>query len=468
MDETESDTDTIHSESESTIMSEFETPFFERISDDCMDEMEKQASEYIREYLNEHMVRFSNPAFFTTLVQDVSIALLEEWKTIDMNNYEMLCSDDDYDDIVDFIEYIQRELCRDIPLRQEPLSEISISIPEDTKIERIRSVNATQAKQRTPEWYEMRHGLLTASNLWKVFGTPSQYNSLIYEKCIPIETVRAEKKQMSMDSSNPMQMGVKYEPLSIMLYEKLFGTKITDVGCIPHAQYPYIGASPDGINMTPGYPRYGRMIEVKNIVNREITGIPLEQYWIQMQLQMEACDLETCDFIETRFKEIDDQDGCDVVKIEDNDNSVSSTPPQMGCILYFLPRICIGDVSENTASSEYVYMPLDISPYSFEAEEWINRERMTRPLHVLYKKTYWLLDQFSCVLVRRNREWFRAAQPKIAEAWDTIIKERDTGYEHRANKKKRLQTEVVCSENTTTHYIKNMPFSSNICLIKLD
>ena len=47
--------------------------------------------------------------------------------------------------------------------------------------------------------------------------------------------------------------------------------------------------------------RYGRLVEIKNIVNREITGIPKKEYWVQMQLQMEVTDLDECDFLETRF-----------------------------------------------------------------------------------------------------------------------------------------------------------------------
>ena len=45
------------------------------------------------------------------------------------------------------------------------------------------------------------------------------------------------------------------------------------------------------------------MLEVKNIYNRDIDGNPKEEYWIQMQIQLETCDLEICDFLETRFKE---------------------------------------------------------------------------------------------------------------------------------------------------------------------
>jgi putative phage-type endonuclease len=477
--------------------SEYVAPFFVRVSDECLSEMETQAKEYITEYLRENILRFSSPTFITTLVQDIAGVLLEEWKLIE------LCDDEDYSDIVDFVEQIHAETTT-LPPRQEATTDETSYTEVGHILRRIREI--PQAKQRSPEWYETRHNLLTASNLWKVFGTPAQYNSLVYEKCLSIETIRSEKKTMSIDSNSPLQMGVKYEPVSIMLYEKIYGTRVSDVGCIPHAQYPFIGASPDGINMTPGLPRYGRMIEVKNIVNREITGVPLEHYWIQMQLQMEACDLEECDFIETRFKEINETNTLfDVIKTMSEDDPTNTledgsmsqegttqqegtTPPAgttqhagmiqpdgtvkipkgtppMGCILYFLPRVN----ADLDIVPEYAYMPLDIEVYSYAENEWVNQQRTAHPYHILFRQTYWVLDQFSFVLVRRNREWFRAALPRIEEAWNTIVQERETGCDHRVSaKKKKLQTEVVCSDGTTTHYIKNMPFSSNICLVKLD
>ena len=250
------------------------------------------------------------------------------------------------------------------------------------------------------------------------------------------------------------------------------------MGCVPHATYNYIGASPDGINAVPTLPRYGRMIEVKNVVNREITGVPLEAYWIQMQLQMEACDLDECDFIETRIREFDEAERLEnFTKLPYTDEGESHdtprpTPAETGMILYFIPRITMGysytDSASTTETVEYAYLPLEIDPGSDEAVAWIDAEKAKRPRHVLYRKSYWVLDQFSCVLVRRNRAWFAAAQPKIAEAWNTILAEREAGYEHRAAATKKKRTEVVCSDNTTTHYIKNMPLSNNICLVKLD
>jgi hypothetical protein len=73
-------------------------------------------------------------------------------------------------------------------------------------------------------------------------------------------------------------------------------------------KYDYIAASPDGINVDSNNERYGRMVEIKNIYNREIDGIPTDNYWIQMQFQMEVCDLDECDFFETRMKEYSEEE----------------------------------------------------------------------------------------------------------------------------------------------------------------
>ena len=52
------------------------------------------------------------------------------------------------------------------------------------------------------------------------------------------------------------------------------------------------------------------------------------------------------------------------------------------------------------------------------------------------KTIYWKLDTYSCVLVPRNNYWFAAVFPQIKDCWDNIVKERETGYDHRKPKKK--------------------------------
>ena len=47
------------------------------------------------------------------------------------------------------------------------------------KLEYLKSI--PQPQQKSLEWYDFRYNLISASNLWKIFGTESQRNSLIYE-----------------------------------------------------------------------------------------------------------------------------------------------------------------------------------------------------------------------------------------------------------------------------------------------
>jgi iron uptake system EfeUOB component EfeO/EfeM len=62
------------------------------------------------------------------------------------------------------------------------------------------------------------------------------------------------------------------------------------------------------------------------------------------------------------------------------------------------------------------------------------------------KTIYWKLDQLSCVLVCRNRQWFKDNISSLQEIWTTIEQERISGYEHRAPNRKQKK-EIL--ENTT-------------------
>ena len=170
-------------------------------------------------------------------------------------------------------------------------------------------VNIPQPSQKTIEWYKYRHELITASNAWKVFESIRTQNQLICEKCKPL-TLNLDdsesKKIVQMDS--PLHWGNKYEDVSIMIYEHFNMTNIDDFGCIQHPQYPCLGASPDGICNDANSDIYGRMLEIKNVVSRQINGIPKKEYWIQMQLQMEVCNLNECDFLETKFIEYETEE----------------------------------------------------------------------------------------------------------------------------------------------------------------
>jgi putative phage-type endonuclease len=371
-----------------------------------------------------------------------------------------LAEESDYRDIHQFVKervQVYFDTISQIPAR----SLSSCRILHKPNIHSIRDKimylqNIPQPKQRTTEWYEFRHNLMTASSIGKIFSTESQINQLIYEKCRPLDYTIGNVSNY-VNTESPMHWGNKYEPLTLMWYEKTYNTKVADFGCIRHAKYEFIGASPDGINVDTNSLRYGRMIEVKNIVNREITGIPLDAYWVQMQLQMETCDLDECDFIETQFKEYADEGAF----------YADFTTSNRGIILHFSRkgREC-GPIDN---SPHYEYMPLNIPIEKKAINDWIQaKTQEIRAEYTLYTTLYWYLDDFSCILVQRNRQWFAESLPKIRETWSIIEKERISGYEHRMPKKKQNQPIVITTMNRENKQIKNLHISNSVCLIKLD
>lgn len=289
------------------------------------------------------------------------------------------------------------------------------------KIEFLKS--QYQPEQRTPEWYEFRNGIMTASNIYKLLGTPAQYNSFICEKCNPVIL----PQQSYINTSGSRHWGQKYEKLSIQIYEKLYNTKVSEFGCIKHPEHEFIGASPDGIvTSSDGANHYGRMIEIKNIVNREITGVPLEAYWVQMQVQMEVCNLDICNFIETRFKE------CETI---DEWKAVNKLK---GIAISNIPILSIEYI---TPEYEFVVYdnPRNVNNSKNDLEEFIEKWKQKK-----VEIKWWYMDEFSCVVVPRNREWFKSVLSKLKEAWNIILHEKESGeYRHRLPKKKQNKTKCL-------------------------
>jgi putative phage-type endonuclease len=291
------------------------------------------------------------------------------------------------------------------------------------KLERIN--NIVQPQQKSPEWYYIRQNLITASNAYKIFESVCQQNSLIYEKCKSKSIDEFSSKQ-AVNINSSLHWGQKYEQISVLLYEDMYQTKIGEYGCIQHQTYSFIGASPDGINIDPSSNRFGRMLEIKNIVNREITGIPKKEYWIQMQFQMEVFDLQECDFLETRFIEYETE--LDFFRDTNDFIFLSKNGEKKGIILFFS--------DETSGKPIYIYSPFFISLQEYDewSEQIIEKTLNDNPSFIWVKQIYWKLDEISCVLVKRNKKWFQDVLPMIENFWEIIQREKIEGYEHRAPK----------------------------------
>ena len=427
------------------------------LTEDEYDDLQEHVFDLIDFYIHNNAIFMCHSDFNEDLIDEISNYIYTDFLEL------QLCDETfDYDEFSEFIddmtEYFFEIFEHEFPKRSYICTSVNI-LPDiiniTNKLEIIK--NIYQPTQRTTEWYEYRHNLMTASNIWKIFRSDSQINSIIYEKCKPFDPSSSDKYNWAAGGS--LQWGTTYEFVSIQLYETLFSTKISEFGCVKHPIYDCIGASPDGINIDPTSDRYGRMIEVKNIVNREITGIPKEEYWIQMQIQMETCDLDECDFIETRFKEYTGE-------TEFYEDTIVEWK---GIILCFVQKHAYN------SKPVYKYSPIRLGPDTNTEmfRNWVSDTIAEfQNDYMVYKTQYWYLDEFSCILVKRNKLWFQHAVPKILETWKIIEIEKETGYDHRMAKKKIVAPNsnifMEISADESSHILYNIPVKNDFGLIKLD
>ena len=148
-----------------------------------------------------------------------------------------------------------------------------------------------QPDQRTPEWYVMRDGMLTASDWGTILGENH------YEEPAVILHKKCNKAAEQFTGNAATRWGQKYESVAIQIYERRNRVKVIEFGLIRHPEHAFLGASPDGITDD------GVMVEIKCPSSRQITGVTPRHYWCQVQAQLEVCRLDRCDFLECELEE---------------------------------------------------------------------------------------------------------------------------------------------------------------------
>ena len=429
----------------------------EPLSNKEKDDIKETMNELMHQFINDNITRMSNPNFETYL-EDYVMENIE--KQLIFSN--LFPEDMFKETIMPILEIIYKDAYQlyfkqIMPKRCSGNTFIrNRNINIEKMQEKINYIKQKpQPAQKTNEWYTFRHNILTASSIWKALKSISTKNQLIYEKCSPLNV----EKYNTVNMDSTLHHGNKYEDVSIMIYENKYNTKVEDFGCIQHDNYKFIGASPDGINVDAASPLFGRMLEIKNIVNREINGNPKEEYWIQMQVQMETCNLNECDFLETRFSEYEDEETFE----NDGTFNLSETGKIKGIMVCFMV--------DNFP--KYEYAPLHLSKEAYE--EWKEDIMEKHKDHTWLKDIYWKLEEYSCVLVLRNKDWFHSVVPSLENIWSIIEKERIEGYEHRKPKKivKKKESKPVSitglvEEKTNIEPIPIPPKQASKCLIEID
>jgi putative phage-type endonuclease len=152
-------------------------------------------------------------------------------------------------------------------------------------LNRVKELLAAEyAEQRSKEWLELRENMITASDVASALGE-NHYES-------PDAFVKKKVLRTQFKGNAATAHGTLLEPLVRDLYDQRTGRKSHEIGLVQHRDYPWLGASPDGVTED------GLLIEIKCPLTRKIEPKIPKHYWPQVQLQLEITDLDECDFIQ--------------------------------------------------------------------------------------------------------------------------------------------------------------------------
>ena len=260
---------------------------------------------------------------------------------------------------------------------------------EERAVSRVKMLKRIpQFEQRSQEWYNVRKLMITASDIATVT------NDNPYQKSIAVL-----RKKCGLDDkftgNKYTEWGVKYEEIANKIYEIDYNTKVIEFGLIQHPNISFLGASPDGITVD------GIMLEIKCPYVRELkpdyehNGVP-HYYWIQVQIQLEVCELEYCDFQQCKLVEYDSKDEYD----EDNFDGYK------GCV------VC--EKIENN-KLKYHYAP-SLKMSEDELNKWLENYTDEK-----YFVTWWKLVDILYTRLKRDREWFREKLPVIESFWQDVV-----------------------------------------------
>lgn len=316
-------------------------------------------------------------------------------------------------------------------------------------------INLPQPIQKSKEWFDMRNNMVTASSCGAVIGEC---------KYQPIKSVLLDKVGLGQKfkENKFVYHGKKYEKIAIMIYEIIYNSKVGEFGLIQHPKISYLGASPDGISMSLTLDGklnrlMGRMLEIKcppsrTIVNHgKIKGeICPDYYWVQVQIQLECCDLPECDFwqchlIEYKNKnEFMDDDVSDLVHTENqiykqNISTIIEDEPikiqideriRRGAIIELLPndRSIVPETDLVIWYGKYIYPPTILMTPS-EYDNWTTET--IKNLSTLYpdlvkdytfsRVVYWKLQLSHNELIMRQPEWFEQYKSQFEKFWNRVL-----------------------------------------------
>ena len=280
-------------------------------------------------------------------------------------------------------------------------------------------------EQRSPEWYEMRKEKLTASSLASAIG-----------KChfTTREELILSKIEDKPYVSNPItEWGVKYEDIAILFYEEMYNVKVLDFGLIPHPTFKAFGASPDGICDDTGNDEYvGRMVEIKCPPKRKFTKTCPPHYLMQVQGQLEVCDLDHCDFFQVKIEDYENFEEYEKDIFVDDDKIIPGRTN-----LNYPKGVTVSYRKKDEIKLTYLYPVLNMSDDEYKC--WI-REKKVEIIeggHEFVESKWWKISRYECTFIERDRNWLNENVEHILKFYTDLKM-----YKSTPEKINELKTEI--------------------------
>ena len=268
-----------------------------------------------------------------------------------------------------------------------------------------------QPVQRSQEWYDMRYNIISASDAGTVIGTKFEHISDSENAKIKPHAAFKTKKDLiktkvlredNFKGNKYTKHGQIFEEVANLIYQKKNNNFVIEFGLVQHPSIKFLGASPDGIT------RNGIMIEIKSPYSRKVNGIVPSNYWVQMQLQLEVCNLEICHFVEIEASFYESEYDYN------NDLTFNKDDNEKGFVIK-----CFNNNSEEY---KYVYPDINIFDNSELLNIWKNNTiKNYNNLFDNVEVCYWKVNKYSCVEINRDKNWFDKNLYKFEDFYKEIV-----------------------------------------------
>ena len=230
--------------------------------------------------------------------------------------------------------------------------------------------------QRTDAWHAKRSEMITASEVYGVFGSESARREVMMRKLEP-------RPPGEGNAVPALLWGTRFEPVAKKIYEERTKCTITDVSCVQHPIHKFLGASPDGLIVpnSDDPKRYGRLVEFKCPISRALKAEIPPGYIHQMQLQMECTGIDECEYVEFRFKQVNYSEW-----LRSTDQKGVFTVYEDGKVIYDK------DIYEDTT-----------------------------------QVIYWLLTSIKEDFVPKDKEWLPKHLGGLSQFWNEVLEHRKNG-----------------------------------------